>query len=65
MRARREGGQLRVSLGEGLRADTPVMVNWPGRSAPKQVTVDGRRVRDFDANGVRLARPFKELIAQW
>ena len=65
MRARREGGQLRVSLGEGLRADMPVIVNWPGRSAPKQVTVDGRRVRDFDANGVRLARPFKELIAQW
>lgn len=65
MRARREGGQLRVSLGEGLRVGMPVMVNWPGRSAPKQVTVDGRRVRDFDANGVRLARPFKELIAQW
>lgn len=65
LRARRQGDQLRVSLGEGLRADVPVTVAWPGRAAPKQVTVDGRQVRDFDAKGVRLARPFKELVAQW
>lgn len=65
MRAHREGGQLRISLGDGLRGDTPITVSWPGRSVPKQVTVDGRRVLDFDANGVRLARPFKELTAQW
>ena len=65
LRARREGGQLRISLGEGLRADVPVTVSWPGRIAPKQVTVDGQRVRDFDAAGVHLTRPFKELTAQW
>jgi hypothetical protein len=65
LRARRQGDQLRVSLGEGLRADVPVTVAWPGRAAPKQVTVDGRQVRDFDAKGVRLPRPFKELVAQW
>jgi len=27
--------------------------------------VDGRAVRDYDADGVRLAQPFRTLEARW
>lgn len=65
MKARRQGDELRVSVDEGLHADTAIQLSWPGRVAPRQVRVDGRAIRDFDAEGLRLARPFKEVVAQW
>lgn len=65
MQARRQGDEMRVTLGDGLRADTRVELKWPGRTAPKRVMVDGRTIRDFDAEGLRLKAPFKTLVAQW
>ena len=56
---------LRLTLGEGLRADTRIEVKWPGRTAPTSVTVDGRTITGFDAEGLKLARPFKTLEARW
>lgn len=65
MQARRQGDELRLSLGTGLRADAAIEVKWPERIAPKQVIVDGRTVRDFNAEGLRLNAPFETLVAQW
>jgi hypothetical protein len=44
-----------------------VKVWWPARTMPKTVRVDGRSVSDFDAEGVRLAKPFNAgtLEARW
>jgi hypothetical protein len=63
--ARQEGPQLRVVLGPDLRADTAVDVSWPSRQRPKQVWVDGQERTDQTADGIHVARPFKELIARW
>ncbi|WP_329861200.1 discoidin domain-containing protein [Stenotrophomonas sp. SMYL89] len=65
MQARQRDGVLTVALGEGLRNGTAVKVWWPARTMPKTVRVDGRSVSDFDAEGVRLAKPFKTLEARW
>ncbi|MCU1068873.1 discoidin domain-containing protein [Stenotrophomonas maltophilia] len=65
MQARQRDGVLTVALGEGLRGGTTVKVWWPARTMPKAVRVDGRSVSDFDAEGVRVAKPFKTLEAVW
>lgn len=65
MTARQDGDRLRVTLGPGLRKDTAMRVSWPNRERPTRVTVDGRQVSDYDTDGIRLERPFKELVARW
>lgn len=65
LQARQQDGRLRLALGEGLRADTALRVWWPTRTRPRQVRVDGRMLRDYDADGIRLQRPFRTLEAQW
>lgn len=65
MQARQRDGMLTVTLGKGLRSGTAVKVWWPARTMPKTVRVDGHSVSDFDAEGVRLAKPFKTLEARW
>ncbi|MFV1847052.1 discoidin domain-containing protein [Stenotrophomonas maltophilia] len=65
MQARQRDGTLVVTLGDGLRNGTAVKVWWPERTIPKLVRVDGRPVADFDAEGVRLAKPFRTLEARW
>ena len=65
MTAREEGGALKVSLQPGLGARTKLRVMWPNRKTPQSVTIDGRRNARFDANGIDVDRPFKELIAQF
>jgi hypothetical protein len=42
-----------------------VHVAWPTRQRPKRVTIDGRDIAAFDANGAELDRPFRRLVAQW
>ncbi|HEL3778873.1 TPA: discoidin domain-containing protein, partial [Stenotrophomonas maltophilia] len=64
MQARQRDGTLVVTLGDGLRNGTAVKVWWPERTIPKSVRVDGRPVADFDAEGVRLAKPFRTLEAR-
>ncbi|HEY0334926.1 MAG TPA: discoidin domain-containing protein [Stenotrophomonas sp.] len=63
--AQHKDNRLRLVLGQGLRADTPLHVIWPGRVRPEQVRVDGRAVHDYDATGIRLAGPFHTLEATW
>ena len=65
MTARQQGQSLRVTLGSGLRKDTALRVSWPTRTRPSRVTLDGKAVTDFDEQGLRTTRPFKELIATW
>jgi hypothetical protein len=65
MRARREGDELAIELGPGVRADARMRVFWPARTRPRSVTVDGRRMQNFDADGVQLERPFRRLVARW
>jgi hypothetical protein len=65
MTADQNDKRLRVALGAGLRKDTALTVNWPSREKPARVTVDGKATTDYDANGIRLQKPFKELVAQW
>jgi len=65
MRARQQDGGLYVSLAEGLRSDTAVQVTWPSRQRPIEVRVDGKRMEDFDAEGIRLRKPFRTLEARW
>ena len=65
MRARRDGQQLTVTLDKGIRTGTPVRVFWPDRAKPAKVTVDGRAVTDYDADGVRLGKPFHSLVADY
>jgi hypothetical protein len=65
MSAKREGATLIVRLDPGLGEDSALEVNWPSRKKPSSVRVDGKTVSDFDANGIQLAKPFKELIATW
>lgn len=65
MDAKQEGQRLTITLGQGLKADSALKVYWPSRQTPTRVTVDGKAVRDFDAQGLRLKKPFKTLVAQW
>ena len=65
MSARQEGTVMRVLLETGLRNSTPLEVDWPGRRRPVAVTVDGRGRVDYSADGIRLERPFRELVAHW
>lgn len=65
MSARQSDKRLRVKLGSGLGKDTALSVSWPNRQKPTRVIVDGKQAADFDANGIRLAKPFKELLAEW
>lgn len=65
MQARQRDGTLVVTLGDGLRNGTAVKVWWPERKVPKAVRVDGRSVTAFDAEGVRLEKPFRTLEARW
>ncbi len=62
--ARETDNILRVELDRGLRA-VPITVAWPRREAPRSVLVDGREVKDFDAKGIALKKPFRMLIARW
>jgi hypothetical protein len=65
MSARREGNTLRIALGPGVKQDAPVRVFWPNRERPVQVLVDGKKIGDYSADGVKLDRPFRELVATW
>ncbi|HEY9253725.1 MAG TPA: discoidin domain-containing protein [Stenotrophomonas sp.] len=65
LQARQQGDRLQLTLAKGLRADTPVQVTWPNRQRPSEVRVDGKRVEDYDAQGIRLAKPFRTLEARW
>jgi riboflavin biosynthesis pyrimidine reductase len=56
---------MRVLLETGLRNNTPLQVDWPGRRRPVAVTVDGQGRVDYSADGIRLERPFRELVAHW
>ncbi len=63
--ARQAGSTLTVTLGPGLRDGVPLVLKWPSRTRPVFVRVDGHEVTAFDASGMRLARPFRELVARW
>lgn len=65
MRARQSGGKLALSLGRGLRDGTAVRVSWPSRTRPSSVRIDGRATADFDADGIVVDRPFRDLVAEW
>ena len=65
MSARQQGKTLRVALAPGVREGTALRVSWPSRQRPLSVTVDGRTSTDYDGDGIRLDRPFHELVAQW
>jgi F5/8 type C domain len=65
MRARQQNGSLRVSLDAGLKQDSRLYVAWPNRQKPMQVEVDGRAINQFNADGVAIDRPFRELLARW
>lgn len=64
MSARRDGTRFTVTLGKGLREGTPVRVFWPDRKRPAKVTVDGKPATAWDADGVKLDRPFHTLVAE-
>jgi hypothetical protein len=63
--ARREGAALTLALEGGLRPDTHLSVAWPERQRPVSVSVDGRPHTDFDAHGIRLEHPFREIVARF
>ena len=65
MEAVQRDGTLTLTLGRGLREGTPVRLSWPNRTKPRKVTVDGKAISDYDAQGVLLERPFKRLEARW
>jgi len=65
MSARQEGSTLRIRLEPGLREDTKLQVAWPSRQKPSSVHVDGVAQTHYSADGILLARPFRELIARW
>ena len=50
---------------EPLSSIHALQVSWPSRERPSRVTVDGKPVTDYTADGIRIAKPFKELVAQW
>jgi len=65
MSAQQNGAELRLKLGPGLAAHTPVVVKWPSRTRPSRLIVDGKPRTDQTFDSVTLDRPFKELVAQW
>ncbi len=65
MSARQQGRTLRVKLGPGVRAGTAVRVSWPTRERPTRVTIDGKPAADYNADGISLGKPFRELVAEW
>lgn len=65
MAARERNGELHVELGRGLVAGTALRLHWPNRRKPSSVTVDGKPVTEFDADGIRIGKPFARLIARW
>jgi hypothetical protein len=65
MSARQDDSTLRITLGPTLNASTELAVSWPSRTRPKSVTVDGKERGDFGEEGMRLQKPFRELVAQW
>ncbi|WP_078023048.1 discoidin domain-containing protein [Luteibacter rhizovicinus] len=65
MTARRDGKRLTVTLGEGIRPGTALRVFWPDRTKPAKVTVDGKTISVYDTDGLRLAKPFHTLVADY
>jgi F5/8 type C domain len=65
MSAQQDDGTLRIHLGPTLSPTTEVAVSWPTRQRPRSVTVDGKPRSDFGDEGMRLQRPFRDLVAQW
>ncbi|HEY2732733.1 MAG TPA: hypothetical protein VGI70_02050, partial [Polyangiales bacterium] len=65
MSARQVGPVLRIELGPGLLPDIAVQVTWPSHRRPPQVWVDGQPREDQTADGIRIERPFQELVARW
>jgi hypothetical protein len=65
MTAQQDDTALRIYLGPGLGWTTELIVSWHARQRPRSVTVDGRPRGDFGAQGLRLQRPFRDLVARW
>jgi len=65
MSAQQEDTVLRIHLGPGLVSSTEMFIRWPTRQRPRSVTVDGKPNGDVGAEGMRLSRPFRELVARW
>ncbi len=65
LRAQQQGDELRIELGSGLRKDAALQVHWPNRRKPVSVEIDGKPATGFDAGGIRVAKPFKRLVARW
>jgi hypothetical protein len=65
MSAQQEDSTLRIRLAPTLNPSTEVAVSWPTRKRPKSVTVDGKARGDFGDEGMRLQKPFRELLARW
>ena len=65
MSAQQDESTLRIVLGPTLNPSTGVGVSWPTRKRPKSVTVDGKDHGDFGEEGMRLQKPFRELVARW
>jgi hypothetical protein len=65
MNAREDADVLHVTLGPGLDKDTSLALSWPNRKRPVRVTIDGNGAVDYTSEGIDIARPFNELIAQW
>jgi F5/8 type C domain-containing protein len=65
MTARQQGKSLHITLEKGLRKETSLQISWPSRNRPTRVSVDGKMQSDFSADGIRLDKPFHELVAQW
>jgi F5/8 type C domain len=65
MSAQQDESTLRIVLGPTLNPSAEVGVSWPMRKRPKSVTVDGKDRGDFGEEGMRLQKPFRELVARW
>ena len=65
MSAQQDESTLRIQLAPTLNPSTEVAVSWPTRKRPKSVTVDGKARSDFGEKGMRLQRPFRELVSRW
>ena len=65
MSAQQDESTLRIQLAPTLNPSTEVTVSWPTRKRPKSVTVDGKARGDFGEKGMRLQRPFRELVSRW